>query len=114
MERTGDPRPFILSPPRVGLGAVSPFNPTAPTAPTVALVDNAGAGGTGSGGGEGPVVGAARLHALLYAPEPSLAPPEEGIHNTSLPGFVALYGDILPRADPEVRRPLSSPLFSPI
>jgi hypothetical protein len=82
MEQTGDPRPYIISPPRVGLGAAAPArhddNP-----------DNDGA-----------AVGDTRLAVLLW-PSTSAAGP--GPSSTALPGFVPLYSEVLPHADHEVR-----------
>jgi hypothetical protein len=78
MEQTGDPRPYILSPPRVGLGAAAP-----------ARHDD---------GNDWAVVGGTRLAALLW-PSTSAAGPG----STALPGFVPLYSEVLPHADQEVR-----------
>jgi len=85
MEQTGDPRPYILSPPRVGLGAAAPArHDDSP--------DN-------DNDNDGAVVGDTRLAVLMW-PSTSAAGPGS---STALPGFVPLYSDVLPRADREVR-----------
>lgn len=87
MERTGDPRPYILSPPRVGLGAAAP-----------ARHDG---NHDDDSDNDGAVVGDTRLAVLLW-PSTSAAGPGPG-SSTGLPGFVPLYSEVLPHADQEVR-----------